>query len=177
MTKEDKIKTVTDLKTRLQDAELILFASFNGLPSSELFETKKKIRGEKAMLKVVKNTLLKKAFHELHIQADGDDFWKGEIAALAGRNGDPVALVKILAEWAKKNERVRIKGGYFTEKKQWLNPKAVNEISKLSGLKALQAECVGTLQAPLVGLAGALGALMSNLVLVLSALKQKQQQA
>ena len=177
MTKEQKTKSIKDLKEKIGTTELALFASFKGMPTAELFETKKKLRQEKGHVQIVKNTLLKRAFGELNIKPEADSFWKGEIAAITTSGDDAAKLAKFTTEWAKKSEKVKSKGGFLKAKGQWLSVKTVGELAKLPSMLELRAQCVGTIAAPLSVLVNVLNAVIRDFVLTVAAIEQKQKKA
>lgn len=165
------------LLKRLETSQISLFAGFSGIGTPELYDARKKVKGEQAVLKVVKTTLLKKAFEKIGIQTASPEFWKGEIMVLATPNGDPIRIAKLLAEWAQQNQKVSIKGGFLLQDKAWLDKRAVEAMSKLLGTKQLQARVVGALAAPIAGLGGVLQALVAQFLGVLAAIEEKQKKS
>ncbi|MEK7288248.1 MAG: 50S ribosomal protein L10 [Elusimicrobiota bacterium] len=174
MNKKEKEATLEELKTRLEKSSISLFAGFKGLSTPEIFEARKKMKAQKFVFKVIKKSLLKKAFDKIGIQAKTPDFWKDEIAALTGFSGDPLKATKLLAEWADQNKKVAIKGGFLLDKKEWLDKKAVEKLSKLPGVKELQGQLVGALSAPIAGLSGVLSAVLVEFLLVLRAVEDQK---
>lgn len=174
MNKKEKEHALGQLEDRLSKSPISLFARFEGLSTPEIFEARKRMKAEKLSYKIVKKSLLKKAFDKIGVQADTPDFWKGEIAALTCTNGDPLRATKLLAEWATQNQKVAIKGGVLLEKKQWLDHKTIVKLSKLPGARDLQAQLVGTLAAPISKLGGVLNAVIVQFLLTLKAVEAKQ---
>ena len=159
---------------RFQKTGLALFAAYKGLPSTEVFEARKKIKSERAHLQLVKNSLLKRAFERLGIAAGDPGFWKGETAILLGPNGDASQIAKILAEWMKTNQKVAIKGGFLALSKKWLTQKEVLTLAALPGIRDLRAQAVGALAAPLSGLAATAQAVLARFLLTLKAIEGAQ---
>ena len=64
MQKTDKEKVVADLVERLRTTESLIVADYRGLTNAELVGLRAKLRSSGAQLKVVKNTLTRRAAHE-----------------------------------------------------------------------------------------------------------------
>ncbi|MBI4064073.1 MAG: 50S ribosomal protein L10 [Elusimicrobia bacterium] len=173
--RKEKETALQELIRHLSGSSISLFATFKGVSTPELFEAKKKIKNEKALFKVVKKSLLKKALENLAIQPGSQEFWKGEVAALTSANGDPIRVAKALAQWVDESKKISIKGGFLLAEKKWLDPKTVETMAKLPGAKELQAHVVGALAAPIAGLAGVLSAAVAQIILVLNAVRQERE--
>jgi len=172
--KETKKLALEELAGHLKGSSISLFATFNGLSTPELFEAKKKIKSEKAAFRVVKKSLLRKAFESLGIEPVSKEFWKGEVATLTSANGDPIRLARVLAQWKENSKKIVIKGGFLLEKRQWLEPVMVEKLAKLGGIRDLQTQAVATLIGPLWQLAGVLNGALSQLVLVLKSIQESK---
>ncbi|MFC1522414.1 50S ribosomal protein L10 [Elusimicrobiota bacterium] len=156
---------VKDLKAR----ELCLFASLKGINTTEMFDWKKKLSQNNGAVRVVKNTILKKALEHLSMSPGDSAFFKGEIALLTPQNGDIVTIAKTLTEWAQENENVKIKGGLLPSKKEWINNDKIKRLASLPSLEGLQAKLLGTLQGPSMSLLLTLQASLMKFMLVLKA--------
>lgn len=175
LTKKQKSVIYEDVVERLKGAELALFASYKGLSSEEVFQNKKKIKATKASFQLVKNTLLKKAFSDLGIEAQSQGFWKGETAMLVSPKGDFIPAVKSLAEWIKQNQKIKIKGGILASSKKWLSDGDVKTLAALPGLEELRGQCVNVIAQPLASLPRVLNALVIQFLLTLKEVQKKQE--
>ncbi len=86
-------------------------------------------------------------------------------------SSDPVAVAKVLIEFAKANEKLVLLGGAFGE--VLLDSKAVTELSKLPSLDELRAKIVGLLQAPATRIASILQAPGGQVARVIGAHSRK----
>ena len=98
---------------------------------------------------VVKNTLLRFAFNNTGLN-DLDDLLNGTTSlALAD---DPVAPARVVNDFAKKlNDRFEIKGGFMDGKP--VDLATIQSLASIPALPVLQAQVLGTMLAPITGLA------------------------
>ena len=98
---------------------------------------------------VVKNTLLRFAFNNTGLN-DLDDLLNGTTSlALAD---DPVAPARVMADYAKKLDgKFEIKGGFMDGKP--VDLATINSLAAIPALPVLQAQVLGTMLAPITGLA------------------------
>ena len=98
---------------------------------------------------VVKNTLLRFAFNNTGLN-DLDDLLNGSTSlALAD---DPVAPARVMADYAKKLDgKFEIKGGFMDGKP--VDLATINSLAAIPPLPVLQAQVLGTMLAPITGLA------------------------
>ena len=85
------------------------------------------------------------------------------------------AISKILVEFAKANENFSVRGA-LVDGVAW-DSETVKGIAALPSREVLLAQTAAQIQAPIYGLVGGLSALMSKLVRVLDAVKEKQAKA
>jgi large subunit ribosomal protein L10 len=143
MDKEKKIRIVGELTEILDNAKAVFVTDFKGLPMASLNQLRVKVRAAGAKFKVGKNTLAKRAA-ENGPAKDLSPFLTGN-NALAYTNSDPVTLAKALTEFAKEQDKFRIKSGVLGNK--ILKPEEVTVLSTLPSKDALLASLVGTLSA------------------------------
>ena len=98
---------------------------------------------------VVKNTLLRFAFNNTGLN-DLDNLLNGTTSlALAD---DPVAPARVMADYAKKLDgKFEIKGGFMDGKP--VDLATINSLAAIPALPVLQAQFLGTMLAPITGLA------------------------
>ena len=98
---------------------------------------------------VVKNTLLRFAFNNTGLN-DLDNLLNGTTSlALAD---DPVAPARVMADYAKKLDgKFEIKGGFMDGKP--VDLATINSLAAIPALPVLQAQFLGTMLAPITGMA------------------------
>jgi len=143
---------------------------FKGLSVPAATEFRKKMRASGSRYRVVKNSLALRA-------AKGTALEKLE-AKLEGTTGiaytgdDPVALAKVLVDFAKDNPALTVKAGIVAGT-QMLDANGVKALSTLPGLPELRAKLLGLLQAPATQLVRLLGTPATQTVRVLKAHQDK----
>lgn len=129
--------------------------------------------------KVAKNTLIKIALTEVYgeLPTEFTEALNGPTSILFGME-DAVGATKALVDFAKDHEALEIKAGLMTDIESktatYLTQADIIALSKLPSKDQLRAQLVGTLQAPIAGLARVLAGNLSGLVTVLGAIKDKQ---
>jgi len=128
---------------------------------------RKKFRDGGVEYRVIKNTLARRAAKGTSLEPLSDDF-TGPVA-LALSYGDVVAPAKILTDFAKDLETIRIRSGVVGGKKIDVN--GVKALAKMPGLQELRAMLLRLLSLPAASLVRAIGAPSSQLVRVIQARK------
>ena len=68
---EAKKEIVNEITKNIQDSESVILFQYQGLTVAEISELRKKLREANAIVKVYKNTLLKRALDDLKIDFEG----------------------------------------------------------------------------------------------------------
>ncbi len=163
--KQDAIET---LKSDFAGAGAVVVTHYMGLTVAEMTDLRGRLRQEGAQLKVVKNTLVKKAL-DGSIGEQGDALFKGPVAIAFAP--DPVSAAKIATEYAKGNDKFTVIGGFMGEKV--LDKASVTALATLPSLDQLRAKLIGLLQAPATKVAGVLQAPAGQLARVMGAYAAK----
>jgi large subunit ribosomal protein L10 len=138
-----KQAAIDDLRTVLEQQYSIIVYRPKGLTVAEDRVLRQKMLGANANLRVIKNTLAKRAVDGTKF-AGLSEFFKGPTAL--AYSADPVAPAKVLADYAKGNVKVEIVGGILGE--LVLDAKAAQALAKLPSLNELRAKFLGLLQTP-----------------------------
>ena len=141
----EKQAIVASLTEKLQGAAAGVIVDYKGITVAEDTELRAECRKNDVEYAVVKNTLLRFAFNnELDDQLNGTT----SLAIAA----DPVAPARVIADFAKKlNGKFEIKGGFMDGKV--VDMATVNALAAIPALPVLQAQVLGTMLAPISGLA------------------------
>lgn len=162
---KDKEALVAELREKLGQATAVVVTEYRGLKAGDLVTLRRDLRGSDVELRVVKNTLLRRAsegtpVHELALQLKGP-------SAVAMAFGEPTEAAKKLDESARGLEKFNLTGGVIES--MIVNGDQVAAIAKLPTKIELQAKVVGGFQAPLAGLVFTLQGVLSNFVGTLQA--------
>lgn len=170
MLKADKFKLVDEVKEVLKETDGFVLADFKGLSVGELTDFRQKLRELGGYSRVVKNRLLKRAFSDSKI--DGLEGYLKENTILIYAKGDIMKSLKVVADFAKENEKLKLKGGYVSG--AVCDEKEVVAISKLPGQKELIAMIAGGMNAVVAKFAGTLNAIMTKFVGTVQAVEDKK---
>jgi large subunit ribosomal protein L10 len=167
VSKQKKQEIVKELAEKLGRQKAVVFADFTGLKVKDLADLKSKLRKQDAEFKVAKKTLMKVAFKEKGIAVDPESL-AGEIALVMGYN-DETAPAKMVYEFSKTNQNIKILGGLLENK--LLAADQVLNLAKLPSKPELLAKLVGSISSPSRNFVGVLQGNIRGLVTVLSKIK------
>ena len=146
----EKQAIVAALTEKLQNAAAGVLVDYKGITVAEDTALRAELRKNNVEYAVVKNTLLRFAVNNCGMN-ELDDLLNGT-TSLAICHDDPVAPARVVNDFAKKlNDRFEIKGGFMDGKVMPLNE--VMALAEIPPLPVLQAQVLGTMLAPISGLA------------------------
>jgi large subunit ribosomal protein L10 len=166
MLKSDKEQLVAELTDRLRETNTLLVADYRGLTVTEIDGLRTQLLEHGARLRVVKNTLTRRA-----AEAAGADallaLLDGPTAiAFLESDGDPVAVAKALSDIARTGRVLVIRGGILDGAA--ISAEDVEQLAKLPPADVLRGQIVGALTGPLQ-VVGLFAAPMRDFVGVLDA--------
>ncbi len=146
----EKQAVVANLTNKLQNAAAGVLVDYKGITVAEDTALRAELRKNNVEYAVVKNTLLQFAVNNCGMN-ELDSLLNGA-TALAICHDDPVAPARVVNDFAKKIEgRFEIKGGFMDGKPMPLDE--VLALANIPPLPVLQAQVLGTMLAPISGLA------------------------
>lgn len=164
---------VEELRDKMGRASSVVFTEFRGLKAGDMVKLRAHLRGVEVELKVVKNSLLRRAT-EGTVLAPLADKLVGPTAVAMGF-GEPVEAVRQLAKKAGDLEPFILADGYVEQ--MILNGEQIAAVAKLPPKKELQAKVVGTLQGPLASLVWTLQGVLTQFAGTLQAKIDKESAA
>lgn len=166
MVRPDKVAKVDEVRKDLDGAAATLLTHYRGLSVTELAQLRARLREADADMKVVKNTLTKRAAAAAGI--DGlDDLLEGP-TGLVFCADDPVGPAKALKAFAKDHPDLIIRGGYLDG--EVLDGEAALRLADLASREELLATLVGLMEGALSGTARLLQAATEKQARLLQAL-------
>jgi large subunit ribosomal protein L10 len=160
---QEKVASVTELKSRLDGMKTVVLTEYRGLTVQQLSDLRKQLRAVAAEYKVVKNRLARLAIQSSRLEELGR-YLTGPTGVVFSKE-DPVAVAKALQTFAKANQALAIKAGYVEG--QMLPPAELKALADLPSREQLRARLVGAIQGILSQLVGVLTAPQRDLVSVL----------
>jgi large subunit ribosomal protein L10 len=149
-----KAKILQETTERLEGVRGVYLADFSGMDVASLSALRKKCREQQVQFRVVKNTLLKRAFHERGITAL-DPFLEGPTGVVFSQASE-VSPAKILTDFAKDKEKPRIKAAVVDGR--LYDRKAVAVLATLPSYEVMLSQVLGTIIAPMTSFLGAIEA-------------------
>ncbi len=168
--RSEKTHLVGYISELMQDSTFLYFISYKGLSVKDFSDFRNQIAGQQGSCHVLKNRLIKKAA-ELSKMSELATAELKETTAMISGSGDPGGLAKIINDFGKSNEFVAIKLGYFDG--DMLSAADVKAIAELPSKEVLQAQLLGTLQAPARDFVSVLNAKATTILNVINAYKDK----
>lgn len=168
--RSEKTHLVGYISELMQDSTFLYFISYKGLSVKDFSDFRDQVVGQQGSCHVLKNRLIKKAaeFSKMDELAAAE---LKETTAMISGSGDPGVLAKIINDFGKSNEFVAIKLGYFEG--DMLSADDVKVIAELPAKEVLQAQLLGTLQAPARDFVSVLNAKATTILNVINAYKDK----
>jgi large subunit ribosomal protein L10 len=172
--KPQKVEIVQEIQEKLGRAKIGVLADFTGLKVEDMTRLRRQVKEVEGEVKVVKNTLLRRAAAEDKSAAPLSPQFVGPNALTLGY-GDPVSLAQVLVKYAQEKPVFQLKGGVMEG--QVLTAKEIDALSKLPPREVLLAQFLGLLQGVPTSLVRVLAATLQGLLTVLTALKDKKAEA
>lgn len=164
-TRDEKTQIVADLTKTFKEMKSAVFADFKGLKVKDITELRRLCQGQKISYGVAKKTLIRIAAKNAGLDFNPDSM-DGSYAMACGLE-DEVAPAKMLADFAKKHETLKILGGILEGKT--VDKTAIGFLAKLPSKPELLAKLVGSLQSPISNMFNVLTGNLRGLVQVLNA--------
>lgn len=168
MNRAQKKEFIENLNHSVASSSVVLVAHYKGLTVAELTDLRVKVRHAGAGFKVTKNKLTQRALTGTKFEQISKMFVGPTAIAYSS---DPVAVAKVVVEFAKVNEKLALLGGAFGE--TLLDAKGVTELSKLPSLDELRAKIIGLISAPAQRIASILQAPGGQVARVIGAHSRK----
>jgi large subunit ribosomal protein L10 len=170
---EDKKALVAEVADVAAKAQSVVAAEYRGLTVSQMTDLRAKARKQGVYVRVVKNTLARKALAGTSFEAVGPKL-KGPLV-LAFSKDDPGAAARVVKDFAKANEKLVATlvslGG------QVLPPKDLDAVASLPTREQALSMLLGTIKAPSQKLVSTIAAVPSKLVRTLAAVRDQKQAA
>ena len=152
-----KEEILKDAQERITDVRGLYLADFSGLTVEKMTELRRKCREQGVQFKVIKNTLLRRAFNARGI-TELDDFLVGN-TGLVYSPASEMAPAKILADFAKENEKLKLKAAVVDGR--LFESKAIAMLATLPSREVLLSQVIATFIAPMTQFLAAVNAALA----------------
>jgi len=170
---DDKKALVAEVSAVAARAQSLVAAEYRGLTVSEMTELRARARGQGVYMRVVKNTLARRAVAGTAFENIGTAL-KGPLV-LAFSQDDPGAAARLVKTFAK--DHVKLVATALSLGGQLLPARDLDKVASLPTRAQALAQLLGVMKAPMQKLAGTLNATPSKLVRTLAAVRDQRQSA
>ena len=151
---ESKKQIVEEIKAKIQASKSVILIDYKGLTVAEDTEFRCNMRKSNTEYKVLKNTLLRRAFNELNV-TDFDADLNGATSVAFGV--DETSAAKVAFDMCKStNDKISVKSGYVDG--AYVDAKGVKALASIPSRDVLYAKLAGAMNSIIGGLAIALKA-------------------
>ena len=169
---EQKQAVVAEVAKQVAGAQAIVMVENRGMRVAAMTQLRAKARASGVYFRVMKNTLVRRAVAETAFAALADKM----VGPLAyGIGPDPVAVAKVLNDFAKGNEKFVIAGGAMPG--QVMSAKEITALASLPSRQELLAKLVGTMQAPIAKFVRTLNEVPAKFVRTVAAVRDSREAA
>ena len=170
---EDKKQIVSEVNKAASSALSAVLADYRGVDVADMTALRKNARENKVYLRVVRNTLLKRAIAETELECIQEVLSGPTILALS--NEDPGAPARVMKDFAEENDEFEIKalsvGGKLLEASQ------IDVLAKLPTLDQARSILMSVMLAPVTKLALLMNEVPSKVTRAVAAVRDQKQEA
>ena len=170
MKREQKEALVEEISKQISNYSSIIVADFTGINVKGITELRRNLRENEANLRIVKNTLLRRAAYKSSME-DLVQSLDGPTALVM--SDDAVSGAKVITAFAKKDNRPQIKLALIEG--SIMEPEEVKKIAFLPPRPVLIARVMGSINSPLVQTVSLMRGVLVKFLLTLEALKETRE--
>ncbi len=154
LNRNEKATVVADVAAQAAKSQTLALAEYRGLTVAQMDALRKQAREKGVYLHVLKNTLARRAVAGTSFEVAGDHM-VGPL--IYGFSEDAVAAAKILADFAKGNDKLVLKAGAYNGKA--LDSEGIKALASIPSKEVLLSQLAGLLMSPMARTARVLAAL------------------
>jgi large subunit ribosomal protein L10 len=172
LNREEKAAVVAEVSAQVAQAQSIVVAEYRGLEVEAITALRKQARESGVYLRVLKNTLARRAVADTPFEQLSDRL-VGPL--IYGLSSDPVSAAKVLNTFAKDNDKLVLKAGAMHG--SVLDVDAVKALASLPSREELLSKLLGTMQAPVAQFVRTLNEVPARFARTLAAVRDQKEQA
>jgi large subunit ribosomal protein L10 len=157
LNRSEKEAVISDVTSLAAKAQTLVMAEYRGITVADMTKLRSTARSNGVSLSVLKNTLARRAVAGSAFEVASDQM-TGPL--IYGFSVDAVAAAKVVADFAKTNDKLVIRGGAFAGKA--LDVNGVKQLASIPSREVLLAQLCGLLMSPMSRIAVVLGALAAQ---------------
>ena len=172
MNRQQKETLVGEIKKDFKESQATFVVGTKGLSVAAVQQLRSELYAKNGKMKVIKNTLLRRAVDDLDGLNELEPFFQEQIAVIFAPEEAP-AIAKVLFDVADKGKVLSLKAGALDAK--LISSAQVEALAKLPSKEVLLGLLCGTLNAPLTNYVRLLNELVARFVRVLKAVEDTKQ--
>ncbi|MGG4606044.1 50S ribosomal protein L10 [Paenalcaligenes sp. Me131] len=172
LNREEKAVVIEDVAAQVAQAQSIIIAEYRGLDVASVTVLRKKARESGVYLRVLKNTLVRRALVDTSFEDMSSQLVGPLMYAISA---DPVAAAKVMSDFAKTNDALVIKGGAMPN--SLLDVNGVKALATMPSREELLAKLLGTMQAPVTQFVRTLNEVPTKFARALAAVRDQKEAA
>jgi len=157
LNRSEKQAVIDEVTTLAAQAQTLVMAEYRGITVADMTNLRSKARSQGVTLSVLKNTLARRAVSGSSFEVAADQM-TGPL--IYGFSTDAIAAAKVVADFAKTNDKLVIRGGVYSGKA--LDANGVKQLASIPTKEVLLAQLCGLLKSPISRTAVVLGALAAK---------------
>ena len=159
------------LKDNIKETNCLFIVKYSGKKASEISDLRQNLRDSRSQLFVIKNSISSRVLKDIGL-SEISQALQGPCGIVFGK-GDAVGTSKVLYNFAKGNENLKIEAGMLHEK--LLTQNEIIALAKLPSKKVLYGSLAQTLQSPINSMVWTLSGIIKKFIFALNQIKQKKQ--
>ena len=154
LNRNEKEAVIAEVSAQAGKAQTLALAEYRGLTVAQMDQLRRNARSQGVYLHVLKNTLARRAVKGTPFEVASDSM-VGPL--IYGFSEDAVAAAKVIADFAKGNDKLVVKAGAYAGKA--LDAEGVKALASIPSREVLLSQIAGLLMSPVQRMAGVLAAL------------------
>jgi large subunit ribosomal protein L10 len=154
LNRSEKEAVISDVTGLAAKAQTLVMAEYRGITVADMTKLRATARSNGVSLSVLKNTLARRAVSGSGFEVVSD-LMTGPL--IYGFSNDAVAAARVVADFAKTNEKLVIRGGAYGGKA--LDVNGVKQLASIPSKEVLLAQLLGLMQSPISRIARVLAAI------------------
>jgi large subunit ribosomal protein L10 len=157
LNRSEKEAVISEVTTLAAQAQTLVIAEYRGITVADMTKLRNQARSSGVTLSVLKNTLARRAVTGSSFEVVADQM-TGPL--IYGFSVDAIAAAKVVANFAKTNDKLVIRAGVYGGKA--LDANGVKQLASIPSKEVLLAQLCGLLMSPMSRTAVVLGALAAQ---------------
>lgn len=170
LNRAEKAAAIEEISAQVAKSQVVVLAEYRGLEVGQITALRKQARGSGVYLRVLKNTLVRRAVTGTPFEKLAD---KMSGPLIYGMSSDPVSAAKVLEAFAKTNDKLILKAGALPG--NVLDAAGVKALASLPSRDELLSKLLGTMQAPVAKFVQTLNEVPSKFVRALAAVRDQKE--